>query len=213
MEQFHGTDNLPVTNVQTAAAFLGYPYIQGNISQGLVNRVLVSKDLQEFVADAKNGDYLTQFLQTVNYWMPIIPVQYVQSNLSQPVNLMTNEETILLACIKLLTHHHPGDHQSNRYYLAVKTSVVAFEVNDQLSVHLLQAQILVLIYEYGHAIYPSGYITLGVCSRYLSALGIKGPKSPEASTEWKEFEAQRRLWWSIYVIERFVCPFASSWHG
>lgn len=204
LDQFHGTDDLPVTNVRTAAAFLGYPYIQGTISREPISRVLISKDLQEFVMDANNGDYLAQFLRTVNYWIPVIPVQYMQKNLSQLINLMTNEETLLLACIKLLTQHLPGDHQSNRYYLAVKTSLVAFEINGQLSIPLLQAQILVLIYEYGHGIYPSGYLTLAVCSRYLTALEIHGPKLPNASANWIDVEAQRRLWWSVYIIERFV---------
>lgn len=209
LDQFHGTDDLAVRNVCTAAAFLGYPYIRGTIPQDPVNRVLISRDLQEFVTDGKNGDYLAQFLQTVNCWMPVIPVQYVQNNLSQPVNLLTNDEILLLACIKLLIYHVPGDRQSNRYYLAVKTSAVAFEVNGQLSIHLLQAQVLMLIYETGHAIYPSGYLTLGVCSRYLTALGIHGPKLPKASTDCIDIEIYRRLWWSIYVIERFVGHFAS----
>ncbi|KAL7953619.1 hypothetical protein V8C34DRAFT_317997 [Trichoderma compactum] len=52
--------------------------------------------------------------------------------------------------------------------------------------------------------------TLGTCIRYLVVLGIDGTSYPSYTAEnWIALEAQRRLWWAVFVMERAIalgCP-------
>jgi hypothetical protein len=62
----------------------------------------------------------------------------------------------------------------------------------------------VSIYEIGHAIFPSGYISIATCARYGALLGInekKGSKSvkPYSSVDQEE---RRRALWAITIIDR-----------
>jgi hypothetical protein len=91
-------------------------------------------------------------------------------------------------------------HITKRYYFEVETA-------GTLSIHVLQAAVIIAIYEVCHAIYPAAYLTVGACARYASVLGIDklgldlmgdslGPLS------WTEVEERRRLWWAVLLLDR-----------
>ena len=72
---------------------------------------------------------------------------------------------------------------------------------------MLQAAVLIAVYEVGHAIYPAAYLTIGACARYGTMLGIDklgldlmgdslGPLS------WIEVEERRRVWWAVVLLDR-----------
>lgn len=109
---------------------------------------------------------------------------------------------LLLACIRLVTEPLPEGDRANKQYLAVKMTFLNTEINGVLSVRLLQALLLLLLYEYGHGIYPCAYMTLGACTRYLAALRIETGPCSVTPSGWIDIESRRRLWWSVYVMER-----------
>lgn len=57
-------------------------------------------------------------------------------------------------------------------YMTIKQSLAALESSGHLSFLCLQAMTLVAAYEYGHAIYPAAWMTIGACSRYAAILGL-----------------------------------------
>ena len=63
----------------------------------------------------------------------------------------------------------PGRHP---IYVAAKRFLVLLEAAGVFSLQYLQAMLLVAIYEIGHAIYPSAWMTVGACSRYADLVGI-----------------------------------------
>ncbi|UKZ45872.1 hypothetical protein TrVGV298_000065 [Trichoderma virens] len=83
-----------------------------------------------------------------------------------------------------------------------------FEVESSgiLSVAVLQAGVLIAIYELGHAIYPAAFLSIGQCARYAAALEIDKSITSRLLDKlpWNEVEEQRRVWWSIIILDRYL---------
>jgi len=172
-------------------------------SSALPDGIFIGADLREYVfANRPPRQYVAEYIDIADSWMPFIPQQELRTRLSSEASQLQGEEVLLLACIRMITDPLPADDASNKQYLAVKLTFLNAEIDGILSVRLLQALLLLLIYEYGHGMYPCAYMTLGACTRYLAALGIKTDPCCVGPTSWIAVESQRRLWWSIYVIER-----------
>lgn len=96
--------------------------------------------------------------------------------------------------------------RSSRTALYHATKHFYVVVEDSLSILVLQAGILVALYELGHGIYPAAFLTIGSCARYAYALGIN--VSQRVSTKrvitLVEVEERRRVWWALVVLDRFV---------
>ncbi|KAH8817225.1 hypothetical protein F5884DRAFT_830319 [Xylogone sp. PMI_703] len=73
------------------------------------------------------------------------------------------------------------------------------------------AGVLITLYEFGHAIYPSAYFTVGECARYGAALGIDraATLSADKSLSWVEVEERRRVWWAVLILDRLGNPMRS----
>jgi hypothetical protein len=74
-----------------------------------------------------------------------------------------------------------------------------------MSIQVLQAGLLLSLYELGHAIYPSAYLSIGACARYAYALGINKDANTQVSKVLTlvELEENRRVWWGIVILDRF----------
>ncbi|UKZ55092.1 hypothetical protein TrVGV298_008909 [Trichoderma virens] len=76
-----------------------------------------------------------------------------------------------------------------------------------ITITFLQATIFIAIYEFGHAIYPAAYLSIGSCARYGAALGLnndgKGSGRPPPD-DWVELEEMRRVWWGVLILDCLV---------
>ncbi|CAM1501258.1 Fc.00g104200.m01.CDS01 [Cosmosporella sp. VM-42] len=77
-----------------------------------------------------------------------------------------------------------------------------------ISVRVLQAGLLLSLYEAANAIYPAAFLTAGHCARIGHALGIHDrrnvPQMFPNPMSWTELEEHRRLWWGVIVMDRFI---------
>jgi hypothetical protein len=103
------------------------------------------------------------------------------------------------------SHQELTDASKNPLYLAVKRLFLELEISGALTIQLLQAGVLISVYEFGNAIYPSAYISIGVCARYGTILAVNSPTSSAGvgGRNWVELEVQRRIWWAILALERY----------
>ena len=73
-------------------------------------------------------------------------------------------------------------------------------------IRLLQAGILIAVYEIGHAIYPEAYLSIGHCGRLGQAIGLHDTTGvPQLALEPEsedEIEERRRVWWAVYILDR-----------
>ncbi|KAJ6142767.1 fungal specific transcription factor protein [Penicillium samsonianum] len=99
-------------------------------------------------------------------------------------------------------------YQENPLYAVSKRFLAALESAGAVSLLYLQAMLLVAYYEYGHAIYPAAWMTIGACSRYSEILGLPSQtdlyNTLERSTTWTEAEERRRVWWGVFILDRAI---------
>jgi len=115
---------------------------------------------------------------------------------------------LLLLCIKLITALPPTEHKNPRtslYYIA-KHFHLELEGSEMFTLPVLQAGVLLALYEIGHAIYPAAFLSISACARYAQALGIsiRGSMGMRKALTMVEVEEQRRAWWAIVILERLV---------
>jgi hypothetical protein len=93
---------------------------------------------------------------------------------------------------------------TTQLYRTAKDYVVQIELSRVLTIYTLQSALLIALYEIGHGIYPSAYITIGWCARYGAALGLDKELGSFDNTtgRWIEKEERNRAWWTILLLDR-----------
>lgn len=104
-------------------------------------------------------------------------------------------------------------------YQDVKSFYHYVEAQNGFSVQMIQALLLIALYEIGNSIYPAAYLSIGNAARLGHAAGLHDRKAPQMlprCTTWTEQEERRRLWWGVVILDRFINighrgkPFASA---
>jgi hypothetical protein len=151
------------------------------------------------------------FFDSIHWWMPIISKKAFFAHLLNPLSQRRSELSLLIICMQLYCAPdlNPGTgaldvsamyHNAKRLHFEMETAGV-------LSLRVLQAGILLALYEVGQAIYPAAYLTVGSCARYGIAIGVDKLRE-EASNEYgnvrsmSEIEERRRAWWTILFLDR-----------
>lgn len=77
-----------------------------------------------------------------------------------------------------------------------------------LSLGLLQAKLLIAMYEVGHGIYPAAFMSVGHAARLGHMIGLHDRKGASqlfrAPSSWTLREEERRVWWEVVVMDRYV---------
>jgi hypothetical protein len=155
----------------------------------------------------------SEFFDHVHLWMPFISKKrfyerYLRSSFqSQP------DIVLLLLTLQLITTLPPTAPRNprTRLYHIVKHFHLDVESSSIFSIPVLQAGVLIALYELGHAIYPAAFSSIGACARYAHALGINvhGGSNQRRVLTLIEVEERRRVWWAIVILDRFVLVFSA----
>ncbi|KAG9233058.1 putative fungal-specific transcription factor [Amylocarpus encephaloides] len=153
------------------------------------------------------------FFETVHTWLPIVSKRVFFAQLLNPLARRETELSLLALCMLLCSNIPPDQDRGNdagkSVYQVAKRYYFEVEAAGALSIHVLQALVLIAAYEVCQAIYPAAYFTVSACARYGTVLGIDklgldlmgaslGPLS------WVEVEERRRVWWAILLLDRFI---------
>jgi hypothetical protein len=151
------------------------------------------------------------FFATIHPWLPFISKRTFYSCLLNPLTERRTELCLLTLSMKLCCTA-PGDEEGEdtvktRLYHTVKRFHHEVESAGFLSIHILQAGILIALYELGQAIYPAAYLTVGACARYGLALGVNKFALASAADDygplsWNDIEERRRVWWAVLLFDR-----------
>lgn len=153
---------------------------------------------------------VSSYFATTHFWLPIISRERVHVDLNTPVEGICADLGLLYLCMRLVGERLSPALQNPQttFYVAVREYHFLVESAGMLSLHLLQAGILLAVYEFGHAIFPNAYITIGRCARIGHALGIHhGASAPpllRPPTSWTEMEERSRVWWAVFLLDRLL---------
>lgn len=158
-------------------------------------------------------DAAVEFFKITRSWLPIVNRQQHVSSVLSPL-LPDRRPTALLAlCMKLLTLRAGDGKTAERLslYRLAKEFYAEVESTSAMCIQVLQAAVIIAVFEIGDAIYPAAYLTVGGCARYGMAMGLDRVNKErmggfKSTVPWIEIEEMRRAWWAVLVLDRHVVP-------
>ncbi|KAL6904072.1 hypothetical protein GGI43DRAFT_310128 [Trichoderma evansii] len=166
---------------------------------------LITKDVSDFVGDVANIKAISdKFFDSVHEWMPIISKIQFLANLVSSLTHKRAELFFLILSMKLVCEQ--GSSSRTPLYQVTKQLQHKIENSGVLSLRVVQASVLIIIYELGNGIYPSAFLSIASSARYACAVDVdKSIQHREISgISWPELEERRRAWWSLLVLDRFL---------
>lgn len=151
---------------------------------------------------------VSSYFATTHLWLPIVSRERVHVDLNIPVEGTSADLGLLYLCMRLVGERLPPASQNPQtaFYVAVREYHFFVESAGILSLQLLQAGILLAVYEFGHAIFPNAYVTIGRCAKIGHAMGIHhGASAPPLlgpPASWTELEERSRVWWAVFLLDR-----------
>ena len=150
----------------------------------------------------------SKFFAHIHSWMPFISKKrFYDLYLPSPFQ-SRSDVVLLLLSLKLITTLPPTNPRNPRtpLYYAVKHFHLQVEGSSVFSLPVLQAGVLLALYELGHAIYPAAFLSVGACARYGHALGINcsGSLQTRRVLTLVEVEERTKTWWAIVILDRSV---------
>ncbi|KAI9726662.1 MAG: hypothetical protein M1834_008975 [Cirrosporium novae-zelandiae] len=150
------------------------------------------------------------YFSNIHTWFPIVSKKRLSQTMSNPTREPGPDMILLFLCMKLVTTYLPLDEQDTRIplYWTTKQYFSIVESSGVFSVRIVQATLLIAIYEIGHCIYPAAYLTVGAAARLGHAIGLhdrkNAPQMLKRPISWTEYEEARRTWWGVVILERYV---------
>lgn len=166
---------------------------------------LITKDVSDFVGDVANIKAISdKFFDSVHEWMPIVSKIQFLANLVSSLTHKRAELFFLILAMKLVCE--PGSSSRTPLYQVTKRLQHQIGNSGVLSLRVVQASVLIIIYELGNGIYPSAFLSIASAARYASAVDLdKSILYREISgISWPELEERRRAWWSLLVLDRYL---------
>lgn len=91
-------------------------------------------------------------------------------------------------------------------YVRMRRECFEVESCGYTCIHLVQSLLLLAVYEYGQAVFPNAFITLGRVARLAVVMGLNNENEPiklfKAPNTWTQCEERRRTWWAILMLDR-----------
>ncbi|KAL4860902.1 hypothetical protein BDV12DRAFT_180989 [Aspergillus spectabilis] len=153
------------------------------------------------------NDILRLYFTNIHTWLPIVHNQTFQSRLSQMGDAPTADTALILFAMLLLmkgTESREGNSRSGLYLLC-SYHFSFIQLVRGPTVELVQAGLLLAVYELGSGRSQAASLTIGTCARlgYILRLNIDDQVTPQDSS-WVKAEEQRRVWMGIYLLDRLI---------
>lgn len=187
------------------------------ISPALFASLERTEDVHHFIFRSVTetmGDKLTSesivryYFGTINTWFTIVERAGFERRLEQ-MWLEPSAETGLLSLSMLLIVRAPEENaeisMQNSLYHFAKTLCTLVSVRVPLSVSVLQANLLICLYELCHFMPQQAYLTLGTCVTIVSAFGWLNQdfwRHDQWIVRTRELKMYSILWWSMLFLER-----------
>lgn len=181
----------------------------GDSTPSLRAAVCVPSYIKQIVLDGGSPQRIvTSYYQSVHQWLPIVCKRKVYERLINPLLPARVDSAFLLLCMSLLASSCTGiqDPDVLPEYCAAIRYCMEIQRSGLMTPEILQGCILLSVYEWSHAIYPAADLSMSMCLRYALSLGMgwKVARGEASKSMWADGEEERRTWWAIYILERFV---------
>lgn len=168
----------------------------------------IPPSLSKLIGDSASWETITTgFFASTHIWMPIISRKRFYEHIASSVSgQLRSDYALLLLCMKSITWSPHDQDPRSLTYLSAKSFYLELEIGGIFSIQVLQAGILIALFEFGHALYPSAVVSIEACARYGRNLDINWDAAccSKPPFSWVELEEQNRVWWAVVMLDRFV---------
>lgn len=197
-------DALPQKSQFPGVYFLDHEVFQQSLVEIPNPSIPLSRQILKLLGDdSQIRNVASQFFDNTHPFMPFISKKLFYERHINPLARPRTDISLLCLCMKIFSEFN-NDPQTQVYVLA-KHYIVEIEVAGTFTLQTLQAHLLIAIYELGHGIYPSAYLSIITCAARGIALDLEKELTDCTTSEftWVEREERRRVWWAIIILERF----------
>ena len=150
------------------------------------------------------------YFETVHKWFPIINEARYKQGLHAIPFAHNSDDLLLLLSMHLITQRPDSKPSMNDWlYRAVKQlcHAIIAQSPEPARLKVLQSNVLLATYEYGHDMIDAASLTNGICVSMAYTLGLNTLgilKQGDEETHWEPYEEERRVWWAVVINDRFV---------
>lgn len=164
------------------------------------------------------GETATRYFAGIYIRVPIISRKQFLSQVSTLYSHPRANFTLLCLSIHLLIRrpdevesagHHAQTMHSSTYVMA-KSFIGALQSLTMPTLELIQAMVLIVLYEMGHGIYPAASMSIAACARAARSIGLKKRQADTGLEDQVLIELRKRLWWAIFVLDRSISLFTGD---
>lgn len=145
-----------------------------------------------------------KYFNTVHLWFPVIDEASYRETLSRSMRKSNAETNLVTLCLALITTTPAGcsilETAAGPLYSFVKSAIAVLESIQANSLQLVQSRLLVALFELGHGLESSVYLSLATLARAAASLGINRTHIGRSSgVKTEEFN----VWWGIVMLDRY----------
>ena len=159
-----------------------------------------------------------RYFQGIHTFVPIISRRRFHAQLLSFGANPQADFALLVLCMALLIYSadsfdHPGPQGGRRVedltlYVATKSLMAQAQALRAPATHLVQAGVLLAVYEYAHGHPEQAFVTIGSYARMAYAARLRSTHSLTRTaapwTDWTTEEEEINIWWGIRICERYV---------
>lgn len=149
----------------------------------------------------------TYYFNSINHWFTIVDKTTFESQADRMWSLPSAEVALLALCMLLIirTPNENASSMDDGLYLSIKTAFILVQSKVPPSISLLQAELLIALYEYSHGLPQQAYMSIGSCLQMTRFFGwhIKSFWSEERQQFLPaDLKLNSILWWAVVYVDR-----------
>ncbi len=179
----------------------------GNLIRPSINNMITGK-LRSSVGDISAvRNAANKYFKSIHLWFPILSELSYYERLTSVFDKPCSEYSLLSLSMMLITTSPPVKETLDSFtslYILVKSSIAIVEAATINSLEIVQARLLVSLFEFGHGM-PAAFISIAATVRAAVAIGLNQTiKSPctDPSADCSKLEEGLRVWWGIVMLDR-----------
>ncbi|KIW14442.1 hypothetical protein PV08_07226 [Exophiala spinifera] len=140
-----------------------------------------------------------EYFDTIHCWMPVLSRRRLYGLLLNPLSLQEPENALLLLSMTLITSIPDRPGNGSRLYHLTKEFYLAAQSTGCVTLQMVQAGILIALYELGHGIYPAAFLTIATSCRFGTMLGLDKLSAGDVTNT--DREENIRVWWAVLIVD------------
>ncbi|KUJ23808.1 uncharacterized protein LY89DRAFT_726866 [Mollisia scopiformis] len=174
--------------------------LQPDVNKAITGRLLHAVgDISAIRVIAEN------YFGSVHRWFPILSEVSYYEQLTSTYTDPNAEYSLLSLSMALITLMPSEDESFSSLYMLVKSAIAIVEAANIHSLEVVQARLLVTLFEAGHGIEPAAFISMAATTRAAVAIGlnqkINDPCCHDENINSK-IQAGLRVWWGLVMLDR-----------